>query len=41
MRDKLAHDYAGVNLEVVWRTVGDDLPILKSQIKRIIEAVQE
>lgn len=26
MRDKLNHDYAGVSLEVVWRTVQEDIP---------------
>ena len=40
MRDKLAHEYSGVNLEVVWRTVEEDLPILKSQIQRVIQSSQ-
>jgi uncharacterized protein with HEPN domain len=26
MRDKLIHDYVGVNQEVVWRTVIDEIP---------------
>jgi uncharacterized protein with HEPN domain len=26
MRDKLIHDYIGVNTEVVWRTVVDEIP---------------
>lgn len=30
MRDKLIHDYFGVNLEAVWKTVHDDLPPLKA-----------
>lgn len=29
MRDKLIHDYVGVNLQVVWKTVQEDLPRLK------------
>ncbi len=37
MRDKLAHDYFGVNTEVVWKTLSEDLPPLKRRIKRIIE----
>ena len=28
MRDKLIHDYVGVNLQVVWKTVQVDLPRL-------------
>lgn len=32
MRDKVIHDYAGVDLEVVWQTVQRDLPNLQIQI---------
>jgi uncharacterized protein with HEPN domain len=36
MRDKLTHEYFGVSLEVVWRTVQDDLPNLRSRLRAII-----
>lgn len=36
MRDKLIHDYFGVDIETVWLTACDDIPILKSEIKRIL-----
>jgi len=29
MRDKLTHDYFGVDLEKVWLTARDDVPVLK------------
>jgi len=32
MRDKLIHDYFGVDLEKVWLTAREDLPPLKKQI---------
>ena len=32
MRDKLIHDYFGVDLEKVWLTAKEDLPALKYQI---------
>ena len=35
MRDKLIHDYLGLDVEVVWRTITDDIPILEKQIKEI------
>ena len=35
MRDKLIHDYFGVDVDVVWRTVNDDIPFLKSLIGTI------
>jgi uncharacterized protein with HEPN domain len=36
IRDKLIHDYLNVNLNVVWTTVTDDLPLLIPQIELII-----
>jgi uncharacterized protein with HEPN domain len=35
MRDKLIHDYFGVDVEVVWKTVQEDIPYLKSLIQSI------
>ncbi|MBU4014011.1 MAG: DUF86 domain-containing protein [Proteobacteria bacterium] len=28
----LAHEYFGIDLEIVWKTVKDDLPILKKRL---------
>ena len=39
-RDKLAHDYFGVNLAVVWRTVQEDLPILAEQLEDMLDNFQ-
>ena len=38
MRDKLIHEYFGVNLDLVWDTVKKDLPILKKQLNKIIDS---
>jgi uncharacterized protein with HEPN domain len=38
MRDKLIHDYFGVDIEKVWLTATEDLPILKTEIQRILTA---
>jgi len=35
MRDKLIHDYLGVDVEVVWRTIKEDIIILERQIREI------
>ena len=35
MRDKLIHDYLDVDLEVVWKTVEADLPLLKDLITKV------
>jgi len=37
MRNKLVHDYLGVDLDAVWDTVEKDIPILKENIKNLIE----
>ena len=36
MRDKLIHDYFGVDLDAVWSTVKKDIPKLNEQIKKIL-----
>jgi uncharacterized protein with HEPN domain len=36
MRDKLIHDYFGVNTEVVWKTAKEDLPALKKLLNKVI-----
>lgn len=38
MRDKLIHDYIGVNLEVVWKTVFEDLPALEQNLRKAISS---
>jgi uncharacterized protein with HEPN domain len=37
MRDKLIHDYFGVDIEKVWDTIQEDLPPLKQQILGILK----
>ena len=37
MRDKLIHDYFGVDLRVVWKTLQIDLPSLKRVIDEVIK----
>ena len=32
IRDVLIHDYVGINLEVVWKTVQQDLPSLRAAL---------
>jgi uncharacterized protein with HEPN domain len=38
MRDKLIHDYFGVDLDAVWDTVEKDSPSLKNQIKKSLSS---
>lgn len=36
MRDKLIHEYFGVNLEIVWQVVERDVPLLRGEIERLL-----
>ena len=36
MRNVIVHVYFGVNLPVVWRTIQEDLPPLKAQLKDVL-----
>lgn len=37
MRDKLIHEYFGVDIEVLWETTQQDIPQLKVLITRVME----
>jgi uncharacterized protein with HEPN domain len=41
MRDKLIHDYMGVNLQRVYETVSTDLPTLKITLTQMLAATSE
>lgn len=36
MRDKLIHDYMGVDIDAVWDTVDKDIPMLKNKLKNLV-----
>lgn len=35
-RSKVTHEYFGVDVEILWKTVTEDIPTLKNQIGRIV-----
>jgi uncharacterized protein with HEPN domain len=37
MRDKLIHDYAEVDYDIVWNTINHKIPQLKVQIERVLK----
>jgi uncharacterized protein with HEPN domain len=39
MRDKLIHDYFGVDIEKVWLTAREDLPELKCEVQKILDGL--
>lgn len=40
-RNLLIHEYFGVDLEIVWKIIQDDLPVLMDTVKKIIERGRE
>jgi uncharacterized protein with HEPN domain len=35
MRDKMIHEYFGVDLEILWKTIKEDVPSLKPLIEQL------
>ena len=36
MRNKLIHEYFGVDIDVVWKTAVEDLPVLKQSLEGVL-----
>jgi uncharacterized protein with HEPN domain len=41
MRDKVIHEYFGVDLKVVWKTVTQRIPEIKPLIQKVFKEVEE
>lgn len=41
MQNILIHEYFGVDIEVLWKTINDDLPRLKIQIQALLSEIQD
>ena len=41
MRHRLVHAFHDTNLDVLWETVIDDLPLLIAELERMLEAAEE
>lgn len=39
MRDKLIHDYFGIDIDAVWSTAKRDIPALKAEVEQILKQV--
>ncbi|MBU0532578.1 DUF86 domain-containing protein [Candidatus Micrarchaeota archaeon] len=37
MRDKLIHEYFGVDVKVLWKTIEQDVPPLKNAFQKLLE----
>ena len=41
MRDKLIHEYFGVDLEIIWEVIKKDLPSIKPLIMEVIDKLED
>jgi len=41
MRDKMIHEYHGVDLEIVWEVIKSEIPPFKPKFKKILEDSKE
>ena len=35
LRNRIVHDYEGVNLQLIWEIISEDLPGLKNQLEKL------
>lgn len=40
LRNKIVHEYFGIDEEILWKTIQDDLPTFKKQIAKLFKTVK-
>jgi uncharacterized protein with HEPN domain len=40
MRDRLVHEYFGIDLEILWETAKEDVPQLKIPVSKVLEDME-
>lgn len=41
MRDKLIHDYFNTDVEILWRTIQEDIPTVQRMIQEVLQDMQD
>jgi len=41
MRDKMIHEYFGVDVKILWKTIREDIPPLKPLIQKVLKSLAE
>lgn len=36
MRNKVIHEYFGVDITILWKTIEDDIPVLKQELQSVL-----
>lgn len=37
MRNKMIHEYSGIDISILWKTIKEDVPLLKKELTKIIK----
>ncbi|MFA4890259.1 MAG: DUF86 domain-containing protein [Candidatus Paceibacterota bacterium] len=40
MRNKVIHEYFGVDEEILWKTIQEDIPVFKKQINKLLKGIK-
>ncbi|MEK7655384.1 MAG: DUF86 domain-containing protein [Patescibacteria group bacterium] len=41
MRNKVIHEYFGIDEEILWKTIQDDIPVIKKQISKLLRDLRK
>lgn len=41
MRDKLIHEYFGIDLEIIWGAISDELPPIKPSVQKALDDLED
>jgi uncharacterized protein with HEPN domain len=41
LRNRIAHEYFGISLTIIWHIITQELSVLKGQMKEILEEMNE
>ncbi len=41
MRNKIVHDYFEINIQTIWKTVKNDIPLLKKAVSRLVKDLEK
>ena len=40
MRNRVSHGYFSIDLEIVWKTIQNDLPVLERQVRELQRSME-
>ena len=41
MRNRIVHGYSGVDMNIIWDTIHEDLPLLKKELEKYLNFIEK